>query len=103
MPFAFSVEPAILSIVWNQPRSLNGPRFISSNSFEFLNVSVYPIPMAEENESSSGRKRRVIHWNPDAGREQISRRWMWKRIVGWSVGGFFALLFTAGIVIRVAK
>ena len=26
-----------------------------------------------------------------------------KRIIGWSVGGFFALLFAAGIVIRVAK
>ncbi len=59
--------------------------------------------MAEENENSAGKKRRVIHWNPDAGREQVHRRWTWKRIVLWSVGGFFGLLFAAGIVIRVAK
>jgi tetratricopeptide (TPR) repeat protein len=59
--------------------------------------------MAEENESGSAKKRRVIHWNPEAGREQQRRRWTWKRILGWSVGGFFGLLFAAGIVIRVAK
>ncbi|MEO5960126.1 MAG: hypothetical protein ABIZ49_00740 [Opitutaceae bacterium] len=59
--------------------------------------------MAEETESSLSKKRRIIHWNPDAGREQAARRWTWKRILGWSVGGFFALLFAAGIVIRVAK
>lgn len=59
--------------------------------------------MAEENELNAGKKRRVIHWNPDAGREQVRRRWTWKRILLWSVGGFFGLLFAAGIVIRVAK
>ena len=59
--------------------------------------------MPEEPENPTGRKRRVIHWNPDAGREQVSRRWTWKKIVLWSVGGFFGLLFAAGIVIRVAK
>lgn len=59
--------------------------------------------MAEENDVSAGKKRRIIHWNPDAGREQVRRRWTWKRIVLWSVGGFFGLLFAAGIVIRVAK
>jgi tetratricopeptide (TPR) repeat protein len=58
--------------------------------------------MAEELESGS-KKRRIIHWNPDAGREQQKRRWTWKRILAWSVGGFFGLLFAAGIVIRVAK
>ena len=58
--------------------------------------------MPEEIESGS-KKRRIIHWNPDAGREQQKRRWTWKRIVLWSVGGFFGLLFAAGIVIRVAK
>ena len=58
--------------------------------------------MSEEIESGS-KKRRVIHWNPDAGREQQQRRWTWKRILLWSVGGFFGLLFAAGIVIRVAK
>lgn len=59
--------------------------------------------MAEENESLSAKKRRIIHWNPDAGREQVSRRWTWKRILVWTVGGFFGLLFAAGIVIRGAK
>jgi tetratricopeptide (TPR) repeat protein len=59
--------------------------------------------MAEETESSAAKKRRVIHWNPDAGREQARRRWTWKRILAWSVGGFFGLLIAAGIVIRVAK
>src|SRR5436305_4149756 len=59
--------------------------------------------MAEDIESPSSKKRRIIHWNPDAGREQTSRRWTWKRIIAWSVGGFFGLLIVAGIVIRVAK
>ena len=59
--------------------------------------------MAEDNESNAAKKRRIIHWNPDAGREEVRRHWTWKRVLGWSVGGFFALLFTAGIVIRVAK
>ncbi len=59
--------------------------------------------MTEETESTSGKKRRIIHWNPDAGRETAARRWTWKRLVAWSVGGFFVLLFAAGIVIRAAK
>ena len=59
--------------------------------------------MADETESTTGKKRRIIHWNPEAGRETVQRRWTWKRIVLWSVGGFFGLLFAAGIVIRVAK
>jgi tetratricopeptide (TPR) repeat protein len=59
--------------------------------------------MAEENESNSSKKRRIIHWNPDAGREQVHKRWTLKRILLWSVGGFFGVLFAAGIMIRVAK
>lgn len=59
--------------------------------------------MAEETESNSGKKRRIIHWNPDAGREQEKRRWTWKRILLWSVGGFFGLLCAAGLVIRGIK
>jgi tetratricopeptide (TPR) repeat protein len=59
--------------------------------------------MAENNENPSARKHRIIHWNPDAGREQAARHWTWKRIVAWSVIGFFGLLFAAGIFIRVAK
>jgi tetratricopeptide (TPR) repeat protein len=59
--------------------------------------------MAEEIDSNSAKKRRIIHWNPDAGREQENRRWTWKRILLWSVGGFFGLLFAAAIVIRGLK
>lgn len=59
--------------------------------------------MAEDNESNATKKRRIIHWNPDAGREEVRRRWTWKRILGWSVGGFFGLLFAAGLVIRGIK
>lgn len=59
--------------------------------------------MAEENDISPGKKHRIIHWNPEAGREQVRRRWTWKRILAWTVGGFFGLLFAAGIAIRAAK
>src|SRR5688572_4182879 len=59
--------------------------------------------MAEEIESNSGKKRRIIHWNPDAGNEQVRRKWTLKRILIWSVGGFFGLLFAAAVVIRAAK
>jgi len=59
--------------------------------------------MAEETDPNSAKKRRIIHWNPDAGRAQESRRWTWKRILLWSVGGFFGLLFAAAIVIRGLK
>jgi tetratricopeptide (TPR) repeat protein len=56
-----------------------------------------------ENDPVAGKKHRVIHWNPDAGAAPAHRKWTWKRIVLWSVGGFFGLLFAAGIVIRIAK
>jgi tetratricopeptide (TPR) repeat protein len=60
--------------------------------------------MPEEIDSNtSGKKRRVIHWNPDAGAAPDRRLWTWKRIVLWSVGGFVGLLLVAGVVIRVAK
>jgi len=59
--------------------------------------------MAEETEPTSGKKRRIIHWNPDAGKEQVRRRWTWGRVVLWTVGGFFGLLFAAGGVIRLVK
>ncbi len=59
--------------------------------------------MAEQIDPAPPKRRRVIHWNPEAGRETVQRRWSWKRIVGWTVGGFFGLLFAAGIVIRVTK
>ncbi len=59
--------------------------------------------MAEESELTTGKKRRIIHWNPDAGKEPVRRRWTWGRITLWSVIGFFALLFAAGGVIRLIK
>jgi len=59
--------------------------------------------MAEENEPTAGKKHRIIHWNPDAGNQPEKRRWTWRRILAWSVGGFFGLLFAAGVVIRVVK
>lgn len=59
--------------------------------------------MAEENELNAAKKRKVIHWNPNAGREEVRRRWTWKRLLAWSVGGFFGLLFAAGLVIRGIK
>ncbi|MBL9199634.1 MAG: hypothetical protein JNL39_03965 [Opitutaceae bacterium] len=61
--------------------------------------------MAEEIESDSAqaKKRRIIHWNPDAGREQARSRWTPLRIAAWGVGGFVALLIVAGILIRGAK
>ncbi len=59
--------------------------------------------MAEQNDSNMAKKRRVIHWNPDADREPAKSAWTAKRIALWTVGGFFGLLFAAGIVIRAAK
>jgi len=59
--------------------------------------------MAEDPNHNPSRKHRVIHWNPEAGNEPVRRRWSWWKIAGWSVGGFFGLLFAAGIVIRGVK
>ena len=59
--------------------------------------------MPEETESSPTRKRRVIHWNPDAGKEQQRSRWTLKRIAAWAVGGPIALLLIAAVVIRGTK
>ena len=59
--------------------------------------------MADEIEPSFEKKRRIIHWNPEAGRETAQRRWTWQRALLWTVGGGFGLLLVAGVVIRVAK
>ena len=59
--------------------------------------------MAEETEPTTGKKHRIIHWNPDAGKEPVRRRWSWLRITLWTVGVFFGLLFAAGGVIRLVK
>lgn len=59
--------------------------------------------MAEDTEPPIGKKHRIIHWNPDAGKEQEKRRWSWLRILGWCVGSFIVLLFAAGGVIRLVR
>lgn len=58
--------------------------------------------MSEELEPT-GKKRRVIHWNPEAGREQSARRWTIKRVLIWTVGGFVGLVAAAAIVVRGTK
>ena len=40
--------------------------------------------MAEDNEGNTGRKRRIIHWNPDAGKQEERRRWSWPRVAAWT-------------------
>ena len=59
--------------------------------------------MADSNDSNAGKKRRVIHWNPEADQAPVKSAWTVKRILVWTVGGFFGVLFAAGILIRVAK
>lgn len=89
------------------PRSIFPPSVASFalSPLHFLAIAApWHSIMADENESSSsGKKRRIIHWNPEAGREAAPSRWTLKRLLLWSVGGFFGLLLTAGVVIRVTK
>ncbi len=60
--------------------------------------------MSEQPDSASlPKKRRIIHWDPDHGNESRRRRWTPLRILGWTAGGFFALLIAAGIAIRGIK
>ena len=59
--------------------------------------------MAEENEVSGGRKRRIIHWNPDAGKQEERRRWSWPRVAAWTAGVTVGLLLAAGLIIRGIK
>lgn len=60
--------------------------------------------MPEEKEIPvTSKKHRVIHWNPDAGLAPKRGRKTWVQVLTWTVGGFFALLLAAGIVIRVVK
>ncbi|MDQ5978962.1 MAG: hypothetical protein QG602_1936 [Verrucomicrobiota bacterium] len=56
--------------------------------------------MSDSSDSSSNRKRRVIHWDPDHGRANGSKPWTLLRIVGWTLGGTLGLLIAAGLVIR---
>jgi len=59
--------------------------------------------MPNENEPQSRKKHRVIHWNPEAGKEQKGHRWSIGRIVGWSAGGLVGLLAVAAITTRTIK
>lgn len=52
---------------------------------------------------SAPKKRRIIHWDPEHGNTSNQRRWTPLRILGWTVGGFVALLLAAGLVIRGVK
>lgn len=56
--------------------------------------------MSDPSDAPSNRKRRVIHWDPDHGRDQGNKRWTVLRIAGWVFGGGLALLIVAGLVIR---
>jgi len=58
--------------------------------------------MAEQLDPTAGRKHRVIHWNPDAGREQVNHQWTWKRVAAWSAGGLLGALVIAGAINRLA-
>src|SRR5476651_1294166 len=59
--------------------------------------------MAEQNDPTPNKKRRVIHWNPEAGQEPVKSAWTWKRILAWSVGGLFALLLAGRITVEITK
>ncbi len=59
--------------------------------------------MADELESSGGKKRRIIHWNPEAGSGPVKRRWTWQRVLAWSVGGLVGLFLVAAVTIRGVK
>src|SRR5688572_25567157 len=56
--------------------------------------------MSDSSDSSTNKKRRVIHWDPDHGRANGAKRWTVLRIAGWVLGGGLALLIVAGLVIR---
>lgn len=58
--------------------------------------------MAEESPGGP-KRRRIIHWNPEAGKEQARRGPAWPRVIAWTLGGAFALLLAAGLVIRGLK
>lgn len=59
--------------------------------------------MSESPDPVPTRKRRIIHWDPEHGQATRQRRWTPLRLLGWAVGGFFALLLVAGLVIRGVK
>lgn len=59
--------------------------------------------MSESPESAPAKKRRIIHWDPEHGNTSRERRWTPLRFLGWTVGGFVALLLVAGLVIRGVK
>lgn len=56
--------------------------------------------MSDSSDAASNRKRRVIHWDPDHGRDSGTKRWTVLRIAAWTLGGALGLLIAAGLVIR---
>ncbi|MBI2815280.1 MAG: hypothetical protein HYX71_13475 [Opitutae bacterium] len=56
--------------------------------------------MSEQPDSSSAKKRRIIHWDPEHGRAAGKKHWTLLRILAWSAGGFVGLLLVAGLAIR---
>ena len=56
--------------------------------------------MSESPDTSPTKKHRVIHWDPEHGRDSGAKRWTILRVAGWVLGGGFALLVVAGLVIR---
>ena len=59
--------------------------------------------MAEQSDPTSGKKRRVIHWNPEADRAPVKRRWSWRRVLAWTVGGMCGLLLAGRIGVEITK
>jgi tetratricopeptide (TPR) repeat protein len=54
-------------------------------------------------EQAENKKRRIIHWDPEHGNKRQTNKWTPLRILGWTLGGFVALLLVAGVVIRGIK
>ncbi|GAB1487630.1 hypothetical protein MASR2M8_00700 [Opitutaceae bacterium] len=59
--------------------------------------------MAEEQDSPSGKKHRIIHWNPDVGNQPEKRRWTPLRIAAWGLGGFVAFIVVGRITVETSK
>ncbi|WP_069960999.1 tetratricopeptide repeat protein [Lacunisphaera limnophila] len=56
--------------------------------------------MSDSSDSTPNKKRRVIHWDPEHGRDNGAKRWTVLRLAAWILGGGLALLIVAGLAIR---
>ncbi|HEY0968295.1 MAG TPA: hypothetical protein VGD88_12965 [Opitutaceae bacterium] len=59
--------------------------------------------MAEEQDPTSGKKHRIIHWNPDVGNQPEKRRWTPLRIAAFALGGFVGLIVAGRIIVETSK